>query len=430
MRTTISVSILGAALTVLAGCTVKEIDQPALAGPSTLATSITMRASPDTLVQDGASQSVITITAVDPEGRPRNIPLRADISIDGVVQDFGRLSTKQPVANGQPLIYTAPASSTLAAGQVPSTVTILITPTDGVAFDGRGEFSRQVDIRLMPQGIILPTNPNLAAAFTVTPASPQVLDTVTFDASTTTNGVGTVCNTACTYAWNFGDGTTGTGQTTTHQYRSINTFTVTLTVTDARGASAVATRPVTVSPGTPPSAIFTSSPANPGVEQDVFFNASQSTPAAGRTITKYEWSFGDGTTGTGSVTSHRYSAPGSYLVQLTTTDDAGSVGRSSPTTLVVGTPVGPTPTATLTQTGSPSAARQPASFNASGSRPGTGANITRYVFNYGDGSPEEVTTNPLQTHVYFTAGTYVATVTVTDSLGRTASAQVQVTVAP
>jgi hypothetical protein len=118
------------------------------------------------------------------------------------------------------------------------------------------------------------------------------------------------------------------------------------------------------------------------------------------------------------------------VVQLTTTDDAGSVGRSSPTTLTVGPTVGPTPTATLDASPANPRAGQPVAFNASGSRPGTGANITRYVFNYGDGSPEEVTTNPLQTHVYTLPGTFVATVTVTDSLGRTASAQRTVTVLP
>ncbi len=42
MRTNTFVSILGAAtLAMVAGCTVKDVDQPPLAGPSTLALSIT-----------------------------------------------------------------------------------------------------------------------------------------------------------------------------------------------------------------------------------------------------------------------------------------------------------------------------------------------------------------------------------------------------
>ena len=53
--------------------------------------------------------------------------------------------------------------------------------------DFRSEFARELDLRLLPQGILLPINPNLAADFTFTPAAPKVLEVVTFDASTSTN---------------------------------------------------------------------------------------------------------------------------------------------------------------------------------------------------------------------------------------------------
>jgi hypothetical protein len=38
----------------------------------------------------------------------------------------------------------------------------------------------------------------------------------------------------------------------------------------------------------------------------------------------YSWSFGDGSTGTGSVASHAYAAPGTYAVNVTATDSAGN----------------------------------------------------------------------------------------------------------
>lgn len=426
MRTIKLTAVAALVATAMAGCTVKDVDTPPLAGPSSLARTIVMSADRDTLVQDGVQEAAIRLTAQVQPGQSENVRLRAQVYVDGIAQDFGTLSNKSPITPTT-IFYRAPAAPTTPGGQVPTTVTIAVTPDDSGDF--RGEVARTIDLRLIPPGVILPINPNLAANFTFTPAAPQVLDVVTFDAATTTNG-GAACLTACTYAWNFGDGTTATEQTTTHQFRTVGNFAVSLTVTDSRGATATTVKSVPVAPGTPPTAQFTTSPTTPGVNQQVFFNATQSTPAAGRTITKYEWSFGDGNWSQGVVVAHAYETAGVYTVQLTTTDDAGSIGRSTPTALTVGQPGGPVPTATLVA--SPTSPRVGAtvSFNASGSRPGSGANITSYTFNWGDGSPEEVVTNPLQTHAYNAVGVVTATVTVTDSLGRTAAAQLTITVAP
>ncbi len=49
-----------------------------------------------------------------------------------------------------------------------------------------------------------------------------------------------------TYAWDFGDGATGTGATVAHTYNTAGTFPVVLTVTDALGLSAQAKGTVTV----------------------------------------------------------------------------------------------------------------------------------------------------------------------------------------
>jgi Tol biopolymer transport system component len=65
---------------------------------------------------------------------------------------------------------------------------------------------------------------------------------VTFDGSGSTDSDGTIVN----YAWNFGDSTSGSGQTTSHTYWATGTFTVTLTVTDNDGLTSSDTAVITV----------------------------------------------------------------------------------------------------------------------------------------------------------------------------------------
>jgi PKD repeat protein len=425
MRTTTRLfMVAAAALALLPGC-VKSVDVPAFAGPSTFAHAILLQVDRSVLTQNGVDFTDIRVTSTGPNGQSENIPLRAQVFVDGVAQDFGTLSTKTPITPAT-VRYTAPPSPSLAAGQTTSTVTISFTPT--ISGDFRSETSREVDIQLVPQGVILPTNPNLAASFSITPAAPQAFQTAQFDASTTTNN-GAPCGLACTYSWNFGDGTTATGITTTHAFRTVAVFAVTLTVTDARGAQATRTQSVTVGTPTPPTASFTMSPTPAPVNVDVFFNASASRAVGpGRAIVSYSWNFGDGSTGSGVTVTHRYQGVGTYIVTLTVTDDAQASTQATQT-LVVGS-AGSNANAALTATPASPKVGARVSFDASASTPSTGATILTYKFDYGDGSPQETTTNPVQSHIYTGAGTFVASVEITDSNGKTSTRTLAVIVQP
>ncbi|MFN0202934.1 MAG: PKD domain-containing protein, partial [Bacteroidia bacterium] len=80
------------------------------------------------------------------------------------------------------------------------------------------------------------------AAFTKSATSGQAPFTVNFDASTSSDPE----NGALTYEWNFGDGTTATGQTPSHQYGNIlGILNVCLTVTDNTGQSSTACQNIT-----------------------------------------------------------------------------------------------------------------------------------------------------------------------------------------
>jgi hypothetical protein len=140
MRITTFVSLLGvAALAAVAGC-VKDVDQPALAGPSTFAHSIVMVADRDTLLQNGVDFTDIRITSLSPDGTSQNVQLRAQIYIDGVANDFGTLSSKSPITPAT-IRYTAPPAAPVTAAQVPTTVTIGVTLASGGDF--RGETTHQ-----------------------------------------------------------------------------------------------------------------------------------------------------------------------------------------------------------------------------------------------------------------------------------------------
>ena len=92
------------------------------------------------------------------------------------------------------------------------------------------------------------------ADFTYSPEKPKVDEIVTFDASSSKDLDGSIVS----YEWNFGDGNSATGITTTHLYASAGTYDVTLTVTDDDGARNSKSKVITiqvVSDTTPPSSI-------------------------------------------------------------------------------------------------------------------------------------------------------------------------------
>ena len=90
------------------------------------------------------------------------------------------------------------------------------------------------------------SSPNVAPVASFTVSCPQA--TCAFNASASSD---TPPGTIASYAWDFGDGTTGTGASPTHTYTSSGEKTVTLIVTDNEGLpSAPATR--TANPTVPP----------------------------------------------------------------------------------------------------------------------------------------------------------------------------------
>ena len=166
------------------------------------------------------------------------------------------------------------------------------------------------------------------------------------------------------------------------------------------------------------------SPTSPIVNQDIFFTAAASRPAAGRTIVGYDWDFGSGRFATGVTTSKSYSTAGVYTVTLTVTDDASGKGTLSKA-VTVGAPTGPTAVITYSPK-SPISTGTPLSFDGSSSTAGTSP-IATYVWSWGEvGSTD--TEGARVSHAFSMIGTYVVRLTVTDSQGRTGTATVEIKV--
>ena len=179
------------------------------------------------------------------------------------------------------------------------------------------------------------TLPATTANFTFSPTNPAINQDVIFTSGGGPGGGGPGGPGGfvpiASYAWDFGDGGTGTGSPVTHRYARGLTYTVTLRVTADTGLSAMTSRPITVSASLPAgSANFTFSPTDPFVGDSVFFNASSSTSSG-----TFTWDFGDGTSGSGVTPTHQFSLARTYTVTLTVVNVLGQSATTSKTVPVV-----------------------------------------------------------------------------------------------
>ncbi len=168
------------------------------------------------------------------------------------------------------------------------------------------------------------------------------------------------------------------------------------------------------------SASFTYSPSSPQIGQTVSFISSAS---GGTTPYTYSWSFGDGSTGTGSSPKHTYSSAGTLTVALTVKDNGSpQQTKTSPQSITVsGAP--PPLTASFAYSPSSVQAGQPVTFTASASG---GTSAFTFSWSFGDGTTG--TSSPV-THTYSSAGSYTAALTVKDSSSPQQTATSQMTVA-
>ena len=417
-----------AMLCAMAACIQDSARPGPLGGPSELGLSVSLAATPDMLPLDGEAQALLAILARDQDGVAiSNLTLSLQIATARGFEDFGRLSARQVVTGSDGrarATYTAPSTIPGPSVDTGEMVTIVATPVDS---DYASAVSRELTIRLIPRGVIIPPF-SATPGFTFTPATPTLFNAVLFTtACTTATSIDCVRDPAgivTSYRWDLGDGGSRAGPTASHRYGVAGTHLVTLTIRDGTGRFAEVTRSVVVGGGTPPTAELTVSPTDPKARSRVFFSARGSTAAAGRAIVSRSWDFGDGSTASGVTASHAYDTAGAYTVTLTVTDDKGQAGTVT-ASVVVGA-AGPTASFVFSPT-DPSVGST-VFFDGHGSDPGPGRTMVTYRWNLGDGVV--VSPGPDVDHTYSTAGTYDVQLTVTNNVGEVDTTSKTVTVAP
>lgn len=222
------------------------------------------------------------------------------------------------------------------APRSPTTYTVTLEVEDNGGKIGTMQQSIEVDVSPAPGN-----NPPFAR-FTFEPTHGDAPLFVGFNARLSSDVDGDVV----IYAWDFGDGTTGSGPQITHTYTALadTNYAATLTVHDDDGAAASTTAIVSVYvtevvPTDAPTAELTASeplrvyespqlPSIPSLYQ-VTFSPEGSVAAPGYRIEHYVWSFGDGesaTLDTDAEVTHTYAVATparTFVVSLTVIDDQG-----------------------------------------------------------------------------------------------------------
>ena len=257
-----------------------------------------------------------------------------------------------------------------------------------------------------------------SASFTIAPNPAAIGQTVTFNASASSDPDGAIVR----YEWDLdGNGSyetdTGGTDTTTQTYATGGTRTIRLRVTDEDGASAVDTDTLFIS-NARPNASFTVTPNPAQIGATVTFNAGASNDPDG-SIDRYEWDLnGDGIyemdAGSSATTTQSYATPGTRTVRLRVTDDDGAQATDAESLRINARP---TPSFTITP--NPAVIGETVAFDAGTSVDSDGT-ITKYEWDLdGNGTYDVSGTTPTASRSYATAGARTIKLRVTDNNGAT-----------
>ncbi len=269
-----------------------------------------------------------------------------------------------------------------------------------------------------------PPNVDTGGPYTGSPGVP-----VEFDASGTTDPDGD----AMTYLWLFGDGSRPSlpsqSPTTTHTFEEAGTYNAILSVTDGKNTPLIVDVIVTIGDGVTnlPPVADAGGPYNGIAQQAVLFDAGDSTDPEDDTL-EYTWDFGDGSaTETTQLPAnvHVYQDAGIFTLTVSVTDGVNAPASDTASVTVAEPNLPPTANVGGPYSGGAGTAVQ---LSAAGSSDADDDPLT-YEWDFGDGSPLDMSVSATIAHTYAAAGNYTVVVTVSDGVNEAVSdsASVQIT---
>ncbi|MDE1882109.1 MAG: PKD domain-containing protein, partial [Euryarchaeota archaeon] len=225
------------------------------------------------------------------------------------------------------------------------------------------------------------------------------------------------------YSWNysFGDGSyNNCCSSLSHTYPRAGTFIANLTVRDSNGAVGYKTATITVTPASSVAVSLSANPSGGSPPLTVYFNGGAS---GGTGPYTFRWSFGDGSVvtwsnaSTGGRIAYTYASTGTFVANLTATDQVGSTAWQT-VTLAVGT--SPPPSVALSA--NPTTGPYPLTVYFQGSASG-GSSPYAFLWTFGDGTSlnwTNTSTTVRVAHTFTAGGNFQVSLRATDASGASA----------
>lgn len=271
------------------------------------------------------------------------------------------------------------------------------------AADGCGstdEYNLEFEVSNVPQ-----------SAFTSDKQQTCIASPITFTDSSISNST-----TINKWYWNFGDGNTTVktlADTVQHSYSISGDYQVTLIVETDLGCQSSPVTPLTVHVNKTPVASFVFSSLRCETQPIQFTDKSVANEGV---ITKWNWNFGDGNTGTEQSPYHTYAAAGKYMVKLSVETDKGCPSTVDSMEVIVT----PLPRVDFDVPDFCLADGSAQFANTTTISDGTDSQLT-YLWDFGDplANPLRPNTSALKnaSHRYTKAGRYTVTLTVKSNNG-------------